>query len=124
MSDSAITAVHQVNRHSVALCANKFLKFGLKAALGDLPRAGKLRRHQGAFELKATRAFTNHFAARDECCCHRLGAFALFQVPLLSTSASARNISARIEQVGYRERGSRDSNKYVQVPCRQSRAHH
>ena len=44
MSDSAIAAAHAVNRHSVALCASKFLKFGLEAALGELPRPGKIRR--------------------------------------------------------------------------------
>ena len=44
MSDSAIAAANHVNRHSVALCVNKFLKFGLDAALGDLPRTGKARR--------------------------------------------------------------------------------
>jgi transposase len=44
MSDSAIAAGHAVNRHSVALCVEKFLKFGLEAALGDLPRPGKARR--------------------------------------------------------------------------------
>ena len=43
-SDSAIAAAHHVNRHSVALCVNKFLKFGLEAALGELPRPGKTRR--------------------------------------------------------------------------------
>ena len=42
-SDSAIGAAHGVNRHSVALCVNKFLKFGLEAALGELPRPGKIR---------------------------------------------------------------------------------
>ena len=44
LSDGAIAAAHRVNRHSVALCVNKFLKFGREAALGDLPRAGKARR--------------------------------------------------------------------------------
>ncbi len=44
MSDSAIAVANKVNRHSVALCVNKFLKFGLEAALGDLPRPGKIRR--------------------------------------------------------------------------------
>src|ERR1700687_5958229 len=44
MNDSAIALAHGVNRHSVALCADKFLKFGLEAALGELPRPGKLRR--------------------------------------------------------------------------------
>jgi len=33
MNDSAIAVAHGVNRHSVALCAHKFLKFGLEAAL-------------------------------------------------------------------------------------------
>jgi transposase len=42
-SDSAVAAAHQVNRHSVALCVRKFLKFGLEAALGELPRPGKAR---------------------------------------------------------------------------------
>jgi transposase len=44
MTDSAIAVAHDVNRHSVALCVDKFLKFGLEAALGDLPRPGKARR--------------------------------------------------------------------------------
>ncbi len=44
MNDSAIAVAHGVNRHSVALCAHKFLKFGLEAALGELPRPGKPRR--------------------------------------------------------------------------------
>lgn len=44
MSDSAVAAANHVNRHSVALCVNKFLKFGLQAALGELPRPGKSRR--------------------------------------------------------------------------------
>ena len=44
MSDSAIAVANHVNRHSVALCVNKFLKFGLEAALGELPRRGKARR--------------------------------------------------------------------------------
>ena len=43
MSDSAIAAANHVDRHSVALCVNKFLKFGLKVALGDLPRPGRAR---------------------------------------------------------------------------------
>ena len=41
---SAIAVAHRVNRHSVALCVSKFLKFGLEAALGELPRPGKIRR--------------------------------------------------------------------------------
>ena len=41
MTDSASAVAHGVNRHSVALCVDKFLKFGLEAALGDLPRPGK-----------------------------------------------------------------------------------
>ncbi len=43
MNDSANAAANKVNRHSVALCVNKFLKFGIEAALGDLPRPGKAR---------------------------------------------------------------------------------
>jgi transposase len=43
-SDSATAAANPVNRHSVALCVNKFLKFGLEAALGELPRPGQARR--------------------------------------------------------------------------------
>jgi len=43
-SDSAVAASNRVNRHTVALCASKFLQFGLEAALGDLPRPGKSRR--------------------------------------------------------------------------------
>ncbi len=43
MSDSAIAVANNVNRHSVALCVSKFLKFGLEAALGDLPRPGRAR---------------------------------------------------------------------------------
>jgi transposase len=43
-SDSAVAASNGVNRHTVALCAGKFLQFGLEAALGDLPRPGKSRR--------------------------------------------------------------------------------
>lgn len=42
-SDIATAAANNVNRHSVALCVNKFLKFGLEAALGELPRPGKAR---------------------------------------------------------------------------------
>jgi transposase len=43
-SDSAVAEALNLNRHSVALCVNKFLKFGLEAALGELPRPGKTRR--------------------------------------------------------------------------------
>ncbi len=44
MSDGAAARSNGVNRHTVALCARKFLQFGLAAALGELPRAGKGRR--------------------------------------------------------------------------------
>jgi hypothetical protein len=44
MSDSAAALSNGVNRHTVALCARKFLRFGLEAALGELPRPGKVRR--------------------------------------------------------------------------------
>ena len=40
MSDGAAARSNGVNRHTVALCARKFLQFGLEAALGELPRAG------------------------------------------------------------------------------------
>jgi hypothetical protein len=33
-----------VNRNTVVLCIRKYLRFGLEAALGDLPRSGKPRR--------------------------------------------------------------------------------
>ena len=43
-SDGAVARLNGVNRHTVALCAHKFLEFGLEAALGELPRPGKSRR--------------------------------------------------------------------------------
>jgi len=44
LSDVAIARAHQVNRHTVELCIRKCLRFGLTAALGELPRPGKPRR--------------------------------------------------------------------------------
>ncbi|MEO8050108.1 MAG: IS630 family transposase [Acidobacteriota bacterium] len=44
MSDGAVAAANGVNRHTVALCASKFLRFGMEAAVGDLPRPGQSRR--------------------------------------------------------------------------------
>src|SRR5450759_1130946 len=44
MSDGAVARHCGVNRHTVALCVRKFLRFGLEAALGELPRPGKSRR--------------------------------------------------------------------------------
>lgn len=44
MTDGAVARRNGVNRHTVALCARKFLQFGLEAALGELPRPGKSRR--------------------------------------------------------------------------------
>jgi transposase len=44
MSDGAAARSNGVNRHTVALCARKFLEFGWEAALGELPRRGKSRR--------------------------------------------------------------------------------
>src|SRR3984957_16719069 len=44
MSDGALARRNNVNRHTVALWARKFLQFGLEAALGELPRPGKARR--------------------------------------------------------------------------------
>jgi transposase len=43
-SDGAVARTNGVNRHTVALCARKFLQFGLEAALGELPRPGQSRR--------------------------------------------------------------------------------
>src|SRR5216683_5319195 len=43
-SDGAAARSNGVNRHTVALCARKFLQFGLETALGELPRPGKVRR--------------------------------------------------------------------------------
>ena len=42
-SDEAIAQHHHVSRSTVVLCIQKFLQFGLDAALGDLPRTGKPR---------------------------------------------------------------------------------
>ena len=47
MSDQAIAQAHGVNRNTVVLCVNKCLRFGWKAALGELPRAGRPRRLSG-----------------------------------------------------------------------------
>jgi transposase len=44
MSNGAAARSNGVNRHTVALCARKFVEFGLEAALGELPRPGKRRR--------------------------------------------------------------------------------
>src|SRR3984893_6879230 len=44
MSDSTVAAINGVNRHTAALCARKFLQFGLEVALGELPRPGQARR--------------------------------------------------------------------------------
>jgi transposase len=43
-SDEAIARRHHVSRSTVVLCIQKFLQFGLDAALGELPRSGKPRR--------------------------------------------------------------------------------
>jgi transposase len=42
-SDESIAQHHQVSRGTVALCIQKFLEFGLDAALGELPRPGRPR---------------------------------------------------------------------------------
>jgi len=44
VSDKANPAGRQVNRNTVVLCVGKYLRFGLEAALGELPRSGKPRR--------------------------------------------------------------------------------
>src|SRR5215469_13518959 len=42
-SDDAIARHHHVSRSTVVTCIQKFLQFGLEAALGELPRSGKPR---------------------------------------------------------------------------------
>src|SRR6266851_7024269 len=42
-SDEVIARHHHVSRSTVVLCIQKFLQFGLDAALGELPRPGKPR---------------------------------------------------------------------------------
>ena len=44
LSDQAIARDHGVNRNTVILCIQKCLRFGVQAALGELPRSGKPRR--------------------------------------------------------------------------------
>lgn len=44
LSDQAIARSHKVNRNTVVLCIHKCLRFGIEAALGELPRSGKPRR--------------------------------------------------------------------------------
>lgn len=44
LSDQANATANRVNRNTVVLCIQKFLRLGLGAALGELPRAGKPRR--------------------------------------------------------------------------------
>ncbi len=41
MSDGAVARSNGVNRHTVALCARKFLQFGLEAALGRIAAPGQ-----------------------------------------------------------------------------------
>jgi transposase len=43
LSDQAIAQANHVNRNTVVLCIQKCLRFGLDAALGELPRSGKPR---------------------------------------------------------------------------------
>src|SRR5215469_18881211 len=42
-SDEAIARRYHVSRSTVVLCIEKFLQFGLDAALGELPLSGKPR---------------------------------------------------------------------------------
>jgi transposase len=44
MSDQTIARAHHVNRNTVVHCINKCLRFGVEAALGELPRTGRPRR--------------------------------------------------------------------------------
>ena len=41
--DQAIARAQRVNRNTVVLCIQKCLRFGIEAALGELPRPGKPR---------------------------------------------------------------------------------
>ena len=43
-SDGAIARAQGVNRNTVLLCVQKYLRFGLEAALNELPRSGRPRR--------------------------------------------------------------------------------
>src|SRR5260370_3113876 len=43
LADRANAAAQKVNRNTVVLCIQKYLRFGLDAARGDLPRPGKPR---------------------------------------------------------------------------------
>src|SRR4051794_1224747 len=42
-SDETIARRHHVSRSTVVSCIQKYLEFGLDAALGELPRSGKPR---------------------------------------------------------------------------------
>jgi transposase len=44
LADHANATAQQVNRNTVVLCIRKYLRFGLEATLGDLPRSGQPRR--------------------------------------------------------------------------------
>src|SRR5918996_5095085 len=44
VSDQANADANRVNRNTVVLCVQKYLRLGLAAALGELPRPGKPRR--------------------------------------------------------------------------------
>jgi transposase len=44
LSDQANAEANRVNRNTVVLCVQKYLRLGLEAALGELPRSGKPRR--------------------------------------------------------------------------------
>ena len=44
LSDQAIARAQRVNRNTVILCIQKCLRFGVQAALGELPCLGKPRR--------------------------------------------------------------------------------
>ena len=43
VSDKANATARQLNRNTVVLCVSRYLRFGLDAALGELPRSGKPR---------------------------------------------------------------------------------
>jgi transposase len=44
LSDPTIARAHDINRNTVVRCISKYLRFGVEAALGELPRVGRPRR--------------------------------------------------------------------------------
>ena len=91
MSDQAIAHAHGVNRNTVVLCVNKCLRFGWKAALGELPRPGRPRR----LSDEAT-TWVLHCACQKP---KELG----YSYELWSYGLLTRHIRQRCEAAGYPE---------------------